>query len=456
MAVELALIVPRMPHPLLTPDDSSGYRALADAYAEARARIAALQPDLLVIYSAGWASSIGHQVQADPAPKWVHVDPDFYALGSIPYQLRIDPDFGEAMSATARKRGLQVGTVAYKGFPIDTGTITALKLLNPDNAVPASVVSCNVYSDRAETVVLGEAAAEAIAAKEIRVVAIAVTNLSHRLHVRSVPPAEDHFASEQDDGWTGELLEMLGEGRLGDLCQVGESFAAQAHADSKLKAIWWLAACAGVHNRYRGEVLAHAPVQGAGCAVVALTPNASDADGHARPPVAASRPAQPEVGSRHATGNSGRVDVAADRAPKPVGAYPHARRVGDLLFLSGVGPRQAGTDAIPGGPIRDGEGKPLEYDIEAQTHAVIDNVRRILEAAGSSLDRLLDVTTFLVDMDRDFKGYNKVYAELLGEIGPTRTTLAIRALPTPIAIELKVIAAAGDVDMAILTGAARG
>lgn len=151
----------------------------------------------------------------------------------------------------------------------------------------------------------------------------------------------------------------------------------------------------------------------------------------------------------------GRIDVAASKAPKPVGAYPHARRVGDLLFLSGVGPRQAGTDAIPGGPIRDADRNPLDYDIEAQTRAVIDNVRRILEASGSSLDRVLDVTTFLIDMDRDFRGYNKVYAELLGTIGPTRTTVAIRALPTPIAIELKVIAAAGDVDMAALTGDSR-
>lgn len=126
-----------------------------------------------------------------------------------------------------------------------------------------------------------------------------------------------------------------------------------------------------------------------------------------------------------------------------MGAYPHARRVGELLYLSGVGPRQAGTDAIPGGPIRDGDGQPLDYDIRAQTRAVIENVRKILEASGSSLDRVLDVTSFLVDMDRDFAGYNEVYAELLGPVGPTRTTLAIRALPTPIAVELKVIAAAG-------------
>ena len=125
-----------------------------------------------------------------------------------------------------------------------------------------------------------------------------------------------------------------------------------------------------------------------------------------------------------------------------MGAYPHARRVGDLLFLSGVGPRQPGTNAIPGGPVRDAEGRPLDYDVAAQTRAVIENVRRILEAAGSRLEDVLDVTVFLIDMDRDFAAYNAVYNEVFASIGATRTTLAISALPTPIAVELKVLAAA--------------
>ena len=132
--------------------------------------------------------------------------------------------------------------------------------------------------------------------------------------------------------------------------------------------------------------------------------------------------------------------VNTDSAPKPVGAYPHARRVGDLLYLSGVGPRQPGTNEIPGGPIHDSSGNSLNYDIKAQTHAVVNNIARILEEAGSSIDKVLDVTSFLVDMDRDFQGYNEVWAETLGKVGPTRTTLAIRALPTPIAVEMKVIA----------------
>ena len=108
--------------------------------------------------------------------------------------------------------------------------------------------------------------------------------------------------------------------------------------------------------------------------------------------------------------------------------------------MSGIGPRQAGTDEIPGGPIRDSDGNPQDYDIRAQTRAVIENIKTILEDAGSSLDKVVDCLSFLVDMDRDFPGYNEVYAEYFSEIQCARTTVAVRALPTPIAVELKVIA----------------
>lgn len=134
--------------------------------------------------------------------------------------------------------------------------------------------------------------------------------------------------------------------------------------------------------------------------------------------------------------------IRTSKAPNPVGAYPHARRHGDVLYLSGVGPRQAGTDEIPGGPIKDADGNPRDYDIRAQTEAVIENVRSVLEACGASLDDVIDVTAFLVDMDRDFKGYNEVYAKHFTSIQAARTTIAIRALPTPIAVEFKVIAKA--------------
>tara|TARA_B100000700_G_scaffold196719_1_gene216457 strand:- start:8226 stop:8882 length:657 start_codon:yes stop_codon:yes gene_type:complete len=132
--------------------------------------------------------------------------------------------------------------------------------------------------------------------------------------------------------------------------------------------------------------------------------------------------------------------IFSDRAPSAVGAYPHAFRVGNLLFVSGIGPRQPITDEIPGGPIRDFEGNPLDYDIRKQTRAVIENIKVILEDAGSSLEKVVDCLSFLVDMDRDFTGYNEVYSEYFSEIQCSRTTVAVLSLPTPIAVELKVIA----------------
>jgi 2-aminomuconate deaminase len=132
----------------------------------------------------------------------------------------------------------------------------------------------------------------------------------------------------------------------------------------------------------------------------------------------------------------------SEQAPEPVGAYPHARRVGDLLFLSGVGPRQRGSKEIPGVTL-DGQGNIIAYDIEKQCHSVFQNVRLILEASGSRWENLIDVTVYLTNMKDDFKKFNSIYAEYFKENQPCRTTVEVNALPTPIAIELKCIATVG-------------
>ncbi len=514
MPVVLGVILPGLPHPLLAADQSPHWQAIRDGADRAAARIQRAideqGADLLVLYSTQWMSVIGHQVQADPNPVWAHVDPEFHHLGTMRYDLRMDPAYAEAYAAAARQRGLTCRTVAYKGFPIDTGSVVALELLNPGNRLPATTTSCNVYADRAETIVLGKSARDAIDLGGRRAIAVAVTSLSARMHTRPVDPSDDHISSTKDEEWNQKLLEILGQGRLEDVAQLARTVAHQAHADEKMKAFWWLSAVMGQHNRYRGDVLAYAPIWGTGGAVVTLEPapvaqgqhefdeddveryhgdlevleTASIARGPGGAPGApapgrglgrsgpeqvpfdapaprrAPAPAAETVTSAATaarlerstrptvqTPPAPRGSTNTDAAPKPVGAYPHARRVGDLLYLSGVGPRQPGTDAIPGGAIRDAAGNPQDYDIAAQTRACIDNVQRILEAAGSSLDRVLDVTAFLVDMDRDFQGYNDVYGQYFADVGATRTTLAVRALPTPIAVELKVIAAAGDVDI---------
>lgn len=135
--------------------------------------------------------------------------------------------------------------------------------------------------------------------------------------------------------------------------------------------------------------------------------------------------------------------VRTSAAPAPVGAYPHARRVGPLLFLSGVGPRVPADNSIPGNRY-DADGKVSSYDIAAQCRQVFANVRAVLEASGAHWEDLVDVTVYLTDMARDFPVYNKLYAEYFAGVDACRTTLGITALPTPIAIELKCVAALRD------------
>ncbi|SVD80790.1 uncharacterized protein METZ01_LOCUS433644 [marine metagenome] len=131
--------------------------------------------------------------------------------------------------------------------------------------------------------------------------------------------------------------------------------------------------------------------------------------------------------------------IESKKAPEPVGLYPHARQIGNLLFLSGIGPRERGKNKIPGVELDKNE-KIISYDIETQCHSVFKNVRIVLEDAGSNWNNLVDVTVFLTNMKDDFKIYNRIYAEYFKENQPCRTTVEIKSLPTPIAIELKCIA----------------
>lgn len=132
-------------------------------------------------------------------------------------------------------------------------------------------------------------------------------------------------------------------------------------------------------------------------------------------------------------------NIISSHAPEPVGPYPHARRVGNLLFLSGIGPRERGAKKIPGVEL-DAQGNVVAYDIAAQCHSVFRNIKFILEEAGSSWDHIVDVTVFLTNMKADFQTFNRVYGEYFKTNQPCRTTVEVNCLPTPIAVELKVIA----------------
>jgi 2-aminomuconate deaminase len=464
-----SFVVPVHPHTVLAPDQNEGWQRLRDAFDSAAQTIKELDADLLVIYSTTWPSIIGHQIQSDPNPEWVMVDHDFHDLGSIEYSFNIDQDFAHAWDDANRKRGLQSRCVNYKGFPIDVGSVVALTLLNPDNAIPAVIVSSNMYANRSETTVLAKSCLDVIKAQGRRAVAITAMSLSNRMFTDFIKPEDDKIHSLKDDEWNLKILEFLKQGRLEDVGQLSRTIQRQIRVQKVVafKPMWWLSAMNGNRNDLTGQVLAYEPIHGAGGAVVSIDPTPSgagdkeydeddveyfhgergvldtvdeiDESGEEAPAV---EQASSGPGLWEPTEAEGSVNT--DAAPKPVGAYPHARKVGNMLFLSGVGPRQPGTNAIPGGPIHDENGEPLDYDIEAQTHAVVNNVKRIVEEAGASMDQVVDVTTFLVDMKRDFKGYNDVWAQTLGKIGPTRTTLAIDALPTPIAVEMKVIVHLGE------------
>ncbi len=430
MVIQKAYLVPGQPHVLLAPEKNEGWASLRASYEAVGREIAASDAELILVYSTQWFSVIGHLFQTDPRPKWILVDQNWYEFGEIPYEFRVDPEFGKLYCALCKQNGMQAATVSYHGFPIDTGTVVALKLLNPTNAIPASIVSCNIYAEREETRALGVAGRAAIEQSGKKTIVVVVTNLSNRYEVADIDPASDRVSSAKDDEWNRKILEMLGEGRLEDVAQVARDFAREANADMGFKAIWWLAALMGEHNRYDGKVWDYQAVWGTGNAIVELTPNPQkeiewEKEFDEGAPITFAQ----SSGTGLDTHNVVEV-VTTDRAAPPVGPYPHARRVGNLLFLSGVGPRRPGTGEIPG------------PDIETQTRAAIENVRAILEDAGSSLEKVLDVTVYLTDMKRDFERFNRTYAETLGKVQPTRTTVGVDSLPTPILVELKVIASA--------------
>ena len=377
------------------------------------------------------------------------------------YSFNIDAEFAEAWNEANHNRGLQSRTVAYHGFPIDVGSVVALKLLNPDNAIPAVIVSSNVYANRSETTVLAKACLDVIKKTGRKAVAVTAMSMSNRMFTEFIDPSDDRIHSLKDDEWNRKVLEFLEEGRLEDVAQLSRTIHQQIRVQKVVtfKPMWWLSAMNGNRNNLSGRVLAYEALHGAGGSVVQLDPTSTGMGGKEydeddveyyrgernvldaeEDSVESTESLTPSSGPALWEPPESKGAVNSNAAPKPVGMYPHARQVGDLLYLSGVGPRQPGTNAIPGGPIRDDDGNPIEYDIKAQTRAVVENIARILEEAGSSMDKIVDVTSFLVDMDRDFAGYNEVWAETLGHYGPTRTTLAIRALPTPIAVEMKVIA----------------
>ncbi len=267
-------VLPGLVQPLLSPKANPGYAKLRNAFELVGDEIRRSEADLILIYSTMWPSILGHQIQAMPEPEWVHVDEEFHDLGSIPYKFKIDADFAHCFNSHAIKRGLHSRTIAYKGFPIDSGSVVALKLINPDNRIPAVIVSSNIYADRAETVVLAKAAVDALEEQGKKAVAVIISTLSNRLHSEFIKPEDDKIHSLKDHEWNLKILEFLEKGRLEDVSQLSRQIHREARVKkvSNFKPFWWLSGVMGAHNRYTGKIYEYQPVYGTGCAVVGLTP----------------------------------------------------------------------------------------------------------------------------------------------------------------------------------------
>lgn len=460
--IKACYVVPGLPHVLFAPDANPGWKRLRESYQAVQKEIQNSDAELILYFSTQWLSVIGYLFQADPNPKWTLTDHNWYELGSQEYEFKVDTGFADHYSEEVRALGHTVKKISYRGFPIDTGTVVANQILNPGNKISSAMASCNIYAEKQETLSIGQAAMRAIEKRGLKTIVVLVSGLSNRFHTERVSFAEDRISSAKDEEWNLKLVELLGEGRLEDVSEVGREFHRQANADMGFRGFWWLNGLCGKTNSFSGKVFSYAPIYGTGAAVVGLYPKTairsiptwsndeSDlVERFQNSPQSVLKapqttPTKEQVAPQIETfaPSAGSSNINSEKAPLPVGPYPHAKRVGDFLFLSGVGPRQAGTTKIPGLELNQ-DGSIKSYDVKTQTRAVISNVQEILAAAGASFEDVIDVQVFLTNMKSDFKDFNLVYKEYFGgdhQPQPTRTTVEVLSLPTPIAVEFKVTA----------------
>ena len=264
--IERAYIVPGLPHLVLGAREG-GWDDLRRALRTAGERVRLFAPDVLVLYSTQWISVLGHSFQIHPHPKGLHVDENWHEMGNFPFDFRVDTELGTRAAAIAASRGLATKTVSYEGFPIDTGTLVALHFFNPASTLPVSLVSCNIYAGREDSLTLGQALGQAIRESGRRAVLIACTALSARFFTTDIQPSEDRIGRPEDEVWNRRVLDLIRQGKNSEVVEIGPRYAEEAGVDMGFKAFYWLMGALGVPT-VAGEVLAYGPLWGTGAAVV--------------------------------------------------------------------------------------------------------------------------------------------------------------------------------------------
>lgn len=268
-----AFIVPGLPHLAFDGNNGSdGWKELKAAMQKAGEAARAIQPDVLVIYSAQWISVLGHSLQADPNPRGVHVDENWYDLGDFEYDFKVDVELSQEAEKLIQERGFATKMINYEGFPVDTGTLVVLKYFNPDNKIPVMIVSSNIYASAEDSRKLGEAIGEALKRSGKRAVLINCSALSHRFHTQDITPDQDTLASEADDQWNRKILDLIAAGKTAEVLKQAPDYVAAAGPEMQFKGFHWLM---GALNQpeIAGDVLAYGPIWGTGAAVVEYSLN---------------------------------------------------------------------------------------------------------------------------------------------------------------------------------------
>jgi 2-aminophenol/2-amino-5-chlorophenol 1,6-dioxygenase alpha subunit len=270
-ALRAAAILPGLPQ-VLRPDLSPGYAALAGAAATVGARFAELGVERVLYYSTQWISVLGHSFQARQALTGLHVDENWYELCDLPFAFDVDVALAGRLAEAATGAGYQTKLIDYDGFPVDTGTIVAHRLLTEGagRQLAAGMVSCCVYSDFADTERLARTLAAAVAADGVPTATVVVSGLSGRYFTTDIDSREDHVSSPDDDRWNRRVLDLLAAGRIDELTRLAPEYAAACKVDMGLKGLAWLRGMGAAVEGKKATLHAYGALHGTGAAVVEL------------------------------------------------------------------------------------------------------------------------------------------------------------------------------------------